>query len=115
MTSKGLNAVRFYNLYEHHFRYPNPYDNAGEDDVTNFQCDNNFVDVSGRGMKVLWCARSYKIFTGLYDINLSMALVDAMDRGLLVEVVAMGVSRKNAAEFARKFMKEIRWQNLSSK
>lgn len=115
MTSKGLNAVRFYNLYEHHFRYPNPYDNAGEDDVTNFQCDNNFADVGGRGMKVLWCARNYKTFPGLYDINLSMALVDAMDRGLLVEVVAMGVSQKNATEFVRKFMKEIRWQNLSSK
>lgn len=115
MTSKGLNAIRFYNLYEHYFRYPNPYDNAGEDDVTNFQCDNDFVDVGGRDMKVLWCARNYKIFPGLYDINLSMALVDVMDRGLLVEVVAMGVSKENAAEFARKFMKEIRWQNLSSK
>ncbi len=115
MTSKGLNAIRFYNLYEHYFRYPNPYDNAGEDDVTNFQCDNDFVDVGGRGMKVLWCARNYKTFPGLYDINLSMALVDVMDRGLLVEVVAMGVSEKNAVEFVRKFMKEIRWQNLSSK
>ncbi len=115
ITSKGLNAIRFYNLYENHFRVPNPYENAEEEDVANFQCDNNFVDVGGRDAKVLWCARRYKKFPGLYDINLSLALVDRNDRGLLAEVVALGISKANAVEFARKFLKEIQWQNSSSK
>lgn len=115
IASKGLNPVRFYNLYENHFRVPNPYENAGEEDVTNFQCDNNFVDVGGRDAKVLWCARRYKKFPGLYDINLSLALVDRNDRGLLTEVVVLGISKANALEFARKFLKEIQWQNSSSR
>src|SRR3989338_3777470 len=32
LASKGLNPIRFYNLYENHFRVPNSYENAGEDD-----------------------------------------------------------------------------------
>ena len=115
LASKGLNPIRFYNLYENHFRVPNSYENAGEDDVTNFQCDNDFVDVGGRDAKVLWCVRQYKKFPGLYDINLSLALVDRNDRGLLTEVVVLGISKANAIEFARKFLKEIQWQNSSLK
>ena len=115
ITSKGLNPVRFYNFYQSRFQYPNPYENAGEDDVTNFKCDNNFVAIGGRATKVLWCARQYKKFPGLYDINLSLALTDRPDRGFMVEVVALGVGKTNAVEFARKFMKAIQWQNLSSK
>lgn len=115
ITSKGLNPVRFYNLYENHFRYPNPYENAQEDDVTNFKCDNNFVDIGGRDAKVLWCARRYKKFPDLYDINFSLASVDRNDRGLLVEVVALGLGKASAVEFARKFLKEIQWRNSLSK
>ncbi len=115
LTSKGLDLIQFYNLYENHFRVPNPYENAGEEDVTNFNCDNDFVDIGGRDTKALWCARQYKKFPGLYDINLSLALVDRNDRGLLAEVVVLGISKANAIEFARKFLKEVRWQSSSSK
>jgi hypothetical protein len=102
-------------LYENHFRVPNSFENAGEEDVTNFQCDNDFVDVGERDAKVLWCVRRYKKVPGLYDINLSLALVDRNDRGLLAEVVVLGISKANALEFARKFLKEIQWQNSSSR
>ena len=115
LTSKGLNLIQFYNLYENHFRVPNPYENAGEEDVTNFNCDNDFVGIGGRDTKALWCARQYKKFPGLYDINLSLALVDRNDRGLLAEVVVLGISKANAIEFARKFLKEIQWQSSSLK
>lgn len=113
LTSKGLNPIRFYHLYESYFLPPNPYENAGKDDVTNFKCENNFVKVDGRDMKVLWCARNYKKYPQLYDINLSMALVDSRDRGFLVELVALGLGKRNAVEFARKFIKEIQWRKNS--
>ncbi|MBI5415991.1 MAG: trypsin-like peptidase domain-containing protein [Candidatus Omnitrophica bacterium] len=115
LTSKGLNPFRFYNFYQSRFQYPNPYENAGEDDVTNFKCDNNFVDIGGRTAKVLWCARQYKKFPGLYDINFSLASTDRPDRGFMMEVVALGTGKTNAVEFVRKFMKAVQWQNLSSK
>ena len=83
--------------------------------MTNFNCDNDFVGIGGRDTKVLWCARQYKKFPGLYDINLSLALVDRNDRGLLAEVVILGISKANAIEFARKFLKEIQWQSSSLK
>lgn len=115
VKSKGLNSFRFYNLYERYFKFSNPYQNAGEDDVTNFQCKNNFVNVGGRDAKVLWCTRQYKKFPNLYDINLALASTDRFDRGLLVEVVALGLGTANANNFVRKFMNAIQWQNLLSK
>ena len=115
LTSKGLNLIQFYNLYENHFRVPNPYENAGEEDVTNFNCDNDFVGIGGGTRRRFGARASTKKFPGLYDINLSLALVDRNDRGLLAEVVVLGISKANAIEFARKFLKEIQWQSSSLK
>lgn len=110
LASKGLNAIRFYNLYEKYFQYPYAFDNAGEDDVTNFKCENDFLNVDKRDVKVLWCARNYKKYPELYDIDLALALVDQSDRGLLAEVIALGVGKQNAMDFVRKFLQEIKWK-----
>jgi len=109
VNSKGLNSIRFYKLYENFFSYPHNYVNAQREDATNFKCTTNFVDIAQEDMKVSLCARNYKKYPKLYDINLAMASVNQKDRGLLVEVVALGVSKDRALDFMRKFMKEIKW------
>ncbi|HBR14945.1 MAG TPA: serine protease [Candidatus Omnitrophica bacterium] len=109
VTSKGLNPMRFYNLYENYFRYPQTYENAEEDDAGNFECHTDFVTVSQEAWKASLCARHYKKYPKLYDINLSMASVNKKDRGLLLEVVALGISREKAENFVKRFLKEIQW------
>jgi len=110
VTSKGLNTFRFYKLYQNYFSYPMEFNNAAKQDVTNFFCQNNFVKVGGEDWKVALCARSYKKYSALYDINLSMASVHERQKGLLVDVAALGVTKAHALKFIAKFLKVIQWK-----
>jgi hypothetical protein len=110
VTSKGLNPIRFYNLYENYFSAPHNYENADKEDADNFDCHEGFVRIGEAANKAVLCARHYKKYPNLYDINLSLAAVNKDDRGLLVEIVALGISKTKAMEFIRKFMQEIKWK-----
>jgi len=112
MTSRGLNHIRFYKQYERFYSYPHEYYNAEEKDVTNFSCHTQFVEIDRKDFKASFCSRNYKKYSRLYDINLSLASVDEIDRGLLVEVVALGISKERAMDFVKKFMKGIQWPKL---
>ncbi len=110
IKSKGLNPIRFYKLYQNYFSYPIAFENAAKYDVSNFACHNSFVNVGGEDWKVALCARNYKRYKTLYDINLSMAVVQEKDKGLIVDVVALGITKDNAMKFVEKFLKVIQWQ-----
>ncbi len=110
VQSKGLNAIRFYKLYQSYFSYPMTFENADKKDVGAFVCHNNFVTVGGKDWKVALCARNYKRYEKLYDINLSLASVHKKDRGLIIDVAAMGITKENALKFIEKFLKEIQWK-----
>ncbi len=110
LTSKGLNSIRFYNLYERFFDDRYDFENANKDDVTNFECETKFVNVADKNWKVAFCSRQYKKYPTLYDMYLNMAMVEELDQGLLVTVYAYGVSQPKALVFIKKFMKEIKWQ-----
>ena len=109
VTSRDYNPIRFYNLLEEEFRLPYLYGNAGEEEVTNFECTADFVEINKRDFKATLCARNYKKYPKLSDINFGLVSVDRQNRALLVEVVALGVVRDKAIEFLRRFMKGIRW------
>jgi len=110
MRSKGLMPWRFYRAYQTYYSYPLEFTNASKQDVSNFECRSDFVVVGGKDWKVALCARNYKKYPRLYDVDLSMASVHATDRGLLVDVVALGVTQANAVKFMEKFLKAIQWK-----
>lgn len=110
IVSDALNLLRFYSLYESFFESSSGYDNAGEEDVTGFTCEEGFVSVAGRTWKAALCARSYTRYRRLFDFHMSMASLEAQKRGLVVEAQLLGVSRENALAFARRTMEEIRWR-----
>lgn len=111
ITSKSVNPFRFYNYYQWTFSRTEQYSNAGEEDVTNFECRSDFVRLGGRDFKASLCARNYKDFPSLFDINLSFASIDQVDRGLAVELAAFGVGKESSDGLLTKFMKNIRWKN----
>lgn len=109
VKSKGLNPFRFYRVFEFWFSQPFQFDNAKEDDATNFRCDSGFVKIGKEHWKTVLCARRYKKFPKLYDVNLNMASVDHYSKGLLAEMVALGVTQEKSQELMRKFMENIQW------
>lgn len=109
MTSKGLNPIRFYNLYQSSFATTEEYTNATEEDTKNFNCTEGFVNIDHAVFKTHLCARAYKKFPKLFDINLSLASVHLKDRGLMAEVIALGLSQEKAKELVKKFMESMKW------
>lgn len=111
IQSKGLDPFRFYNLYESHFTAAETFSNAGKQDATNFQCHTDFVSINNADWKVAFCARNYKKYPLLYDVNATMAAVEENDAGLVIRLIALGVERDTAMKFIRKFLEEVQWQD----
>jgi len=111
LTSEGINPIRFYKLYESYYGDAHYFHNAYKEDATNFNCNSDFVVIDGVNAKVSLCARRYKKYPKLHDIELAIASVDKMDKGLFSEVVILGISKNKALEFIRKFLGEIHWQD----
>lgn len=106
---KTLNLERFYSFYQKQFGTPAAdYNNAKEDNVTNFACNSSFVDLAGYRWKSNFCTRQYRKYKDIYDMHLYMAMVGEGKKGFSVSLSAQGVSKKNALALARRFMSEIK-------
>lgn len=110
VTSKTANPFRFYHAYQYFYSFLDDYSNGQEDDVRNFQCQNNFIDIKGHDFKVILCTRQYKNYSQLFDMNLSLASVDHSLKGLLVKVIGLGLTKENIHLFSKRFMESVQWQ-----
>ena len=106
-----LNRFQFYNLFSDQFASSYSTNRATKDDVGNYLCNTEFVQLAGRTWKLAQCFRKYKKFKDLYDMSLTMASVDDNHKGLLLNMNASGVERKLAMAFSRKYLESIQWQN----
>lgn len=98
---------RFYTYYEDQYAQAVDSSNGGEGDVTNFTCNDGFVDQAGHRFKTSFCIRQYEKYHELYDAHLYMAMVDGGRTGMIVVANALGVTRDNALAFAKRFLHEI--------
>ena len=110
ITSDELNLFRFYNLYESYFSFAHRYGNADEKDAEKFTCNTDFVLVDGVDSKMVLCARNYKKYPKLYDVNLSMASVNWNHKGMLMEVIVTGVTEDSAMNIVKRFIREFKWK-----
>lgn len=109
IVSKHNNPLLFYNAYEFFFSYLYNFVNAGEEDVTNFNCAHNFVAIEGRDYKASYCARNYKKYPQLYDFDMVLVSVDQKLEGLVVELAGLGMTKDNINHLVKKFMENIKW------
>jgi hypothetical protein len=112
MKSKGFNPVRFYNslqsaLRNQECRFGNV---TSEDDATNFECTSDFIRIDGHDCKATFCARNYKKYPQLYDVQFQLVSVDKMTEGLLLELKAKGVTTKKTFQLLDQFLNKIKWQ-----
>lgn len=108
--SKKMNTFRLYNHLEEDYGGAFSFDDNDNEMHTKFQCRTEFVEIAAQTWKASLCARQYKKFKRLYDLDLIFATVDNFDSGVMGEFRAMGISQTRAKELAKKFLEEIRWQ-----
>jgi len=110
LEADKLNSLQFYNFYQSLYADFMPGNRGGEEDVTQFECDNNFVaSGTGRRTKVVVCLRAYNDYPDLYDMLFLQGTVDHSDQAFLSHFTLAGVNKPNSLAFARKFMEVSQW------
>lgn len=110
--SRNFDSVRFYNVYESYEKSSRAdFRNAEERDVSNFVCEQEFVNISGHPCKVEMCGRRYKMYEGLYDMTMRVTSTDMWSKGLIANVFIQGVTGIQGKNFFLKFLNEIKWRN----
>lgn len=118
LEAEDLQPSRFYSEYEQQMSSFFPGNTAGEDDVTNFRCQQKFTsqrldkEDENRAPVVArtsYCVRRYKDFPDLYDVFYLSLSVNRKDRALVSHFTLSGFTRESAAAFTEKFTSEIQW------
>ena len=114
LESDELNIFQFYNLYQAQIENVYPDNYAGRDDVTNFECHEDFHSKSSQqDIKIVtkgtFCARKYKEYPGLFDVLYLGATVHENHNGLVSHFTLAGVSMDMAIKFTEKFLSNITW------
>ncbi|WP_455223118.1 S1C family serine protease [Kaarinaea lacus] len=108
--SKQLSSIHFYNLYSGEYGRPIRVNSANKDDVDNYQCHVDFVELTGKDWKMSFCTRQYVKYPSLYDATVSLALVSENDIGLVIQLTAAGVGKDTVLALTRKFIQHVTWQ-----
>lgn len=100
---------RFHNFYEELYGFPlNDYLNAGKDDVGSFKCEVKYLDNANEKWKTSFCIRKYKKYPSIYDMHLYTALLGQKEQGLIVSLIAQGVSQESSTKLVKKFISNVK-------
>jgi len=103
-----LSWPRFRRQYEKLFGRFVPDNAAGEDDVTNYACEERFVhDDSGNVDKTVLCVRAYTEYPRLYDALYLRGSVDESDHAFVSHFTLSGVARESVAAFLARFQEVV--------
>ncbi|WP_444928520.1 S1C family serine protease [Microbulbifer sp. SSSA002] len=124
LQAEDLLPARFYAEYAGQMDSFYPGNSAGEEDVTNFRCQQGFTSQERGGQTPLskpdrnrepliartsYCVRRYKDFPDLYDIFFLSLSVDQKNRALVSHFTLSGFTQESADAFTQKFTSEIQW------
>ncbi len=110
LISRGLSPLRFYSLYSGEFlRATDRTSLDPDDETTSYRCRNDNVRRGGMLLRMIFCVRRYRMFAGLYDARVKVAVLGARDVGLITQLTLSAVSFENAERVARYLVNRIRW------
>jgi S1-C subfamily serine protease len=109
LTSGKLGTLRFSALASSMFSDDPGGLMATQEDVTNFRCHVDFVQVGGLPVRAALCLRAYKKFPGLYDLELRAATLNQNTTGVQTSLTLAGFSADNARALARRYLEALAW------
>jgi hypothetical protein len=108
-TSQKLGALRFSALYSALYSQDPEAVEATRQDVTNYRCKSEFVDVGGLPVRAALCLRAYRKFPGLYDVVLRAATLNAGTSGVGTSLTLAGFTADNGRRIARRYLEGLSW------
>ena len=107
-----LGTLRFAQRYTASFANEG-FGGAGDSARTAPQCHERYVDREGLPLRAVLCLSAYKKLTGLFDVSLLVATVDAPQQGVQGRFDAQGVSFDNGLALAAHYLDGFRWTRTS--
>jgi serine protease Do len=77
--------------------------------VAQFACKNALVSLDGFDARVSTCARQYRLFSGLYDIAVTVTTINSTQRAVVSQLDLRGVGFEPGMQFVRRFLEAMRW------
>ena len=114
LESDAFDSYRFNSYFGRQFADIRTRTWATEDDVTNYQCQREFVRLPttpDHTWRLVMCVRQYKNYQRLYDVLFLGSLLGEPKAGLTSHFALTGVSKENANAFTRKFMELHTWDS----
>ncbi len=108
LESDQLDPIRFYNLYEK-LNKDQIENNLSQEEVSNFNCDTWFLDVSGEEFKANLCRREYVEYDGLSDVLFTAALTGYGNKGFFITFIMTGTDFDATVPLIKKFLEKVLW------
>ena len=108
LESDQLDTVRFHNLYQK-LNKDQIENNLSREEVSNFNCNTWFVEVSAEEFKVNMCRREYVEYAGLSDLLFTAALTGHDNRGFFITFIMTGTDFNATLPLVKKFLENVVW------
>ena len=108
LESDQLDTVRFHNLYQK-LNKDQIENNLSQEEVSNFNCNTWFVEVSAEEFKVNLCRREYVEYAGLSDLLFTAALTGHDNQGFFITLIMTGTDFNATLPLVRKFLENVVW------
>jgi serine protease Do len=102
-----LGILRFADRYSDSFK--NEQFGGSSKEQTAPQCHERYVDRGGLPLRAVMCMSAYKRLTGLYDVSVLVATVDAARSGVQGRFDADGVDFDNALKLSAHYLEGFGW------
>lgn len=80
---------------------------------TQQRCHEDFLAAAPAGgqpaLRVVWCARAYREFPGLYDVWVTAVTEDRSSEALVSRLSLQGISYDNAVALSKRFLEAVQW------
>ena len=104
---RKLGTLRFADRYSDSFKNE-AFGGSGKE-RTAPQCHERYVDRGGLPLRAVLCMSAYKKLTGLYDVSVLVATVDAARSGVQGRFDAHGVNFDNALKLSAHYLEGFGW------
>jgi len=108
MVARGLHPLQFGEQLRRVAAQVGPTTGSAQH-VTPFACKSDAVNLNRFKAAVTLCARSYRMFDGLYDITLVVVSLNHPQQGFVSTVTLRGMDYAGAMDFAGRYLRAMRW------
>ncbi|HWL61766.1 MAG TPA: serine protease [Steroidobacteraceae bacterium] len=77
--------------------------------VADFACKDALVSLDGFEARITTCARQYRLFSGLYDLAVTVASISSDERAVITQLDLRGVGFEAGMQFVRRFLGAMQW------